>query len=343
MPDLAHLRDLYKILLELKDELMSLIYQVPFSFENTGDANDQVAQLTENIQNGILEYAKVTVDKGFVRYTFYNKTNVKISGQEYEVGEITLYNDNYDQASFERDMASLKNSRYKNEFSFKTKNFTTDPLNMKITLNPVGNTSAKPITQDLKVNFNWNKAGKVSLVKPKDMTDSDWAFLPVVHNMTIGNFNGNENGDFMPKMAITRGQFATVLGRIGRADTKLYTVPNYSDVPSDKYYAPYTNWAKENNLFHLEDLDKFLPERDLTREEMAYILYQYIKMKGIELEDVQFAGFEDEAEISDWAKEAVIYLAKKGVIKGSNGKFDPKATFTREQVAQILYNLRGFM
>ncbi len=337
--DLEYQKAIYKDLMLSKEEFHANIYKVPFSFDTIdSDASDDLKQLIENIKNGLLDYAKVTVDDGFIRYTFFNKTNVKINGKDYLVSEITVYNDNYDIKSFERDLSSM-------DKSFRTKSELSSPIpsDMKITLNPVNSADGEQITKDLKIKMNWDKAGKLHLIRPKDMTESDWAYVPAVHNMTIGNFSGNEKGDFMPKMIITRGQFATVLGRIAEVDINSYTKPVYNDVSSDKYYAPYTTWAKENDLFYLEDINKFLPEKELTREEMAYILYQYIKTKGIELEDVAFDGFSDEAEISDWAKEAVMFLAKKGVIKGYDGKFDPQATFTREQVAQILYSLREFI
>ncbi len=337
--DLEYQKAIYDELMILKEEFNAEIYKVPFTFDTLNtDADDDLKQLIEHIRKGILDYAKVTVEDGFIRYTFFHKTNVKINGKDYLVAEITVYNDNYDMESFERDLLNTDNN-----FRIKSDMSSPIPSSMRITLDPANGTDGERIIKDLKIILNWDKAGKLHLIKPKDMTESDWAFIPVVYNMTIGNFGGNEKGDFMPKKVITRGQFVTVLGNIARVDKNAYKVPTYTDVSSDKYYAPYTTWAKEKELFYLDDLDKFLPEKELTREEMAYVLYQYIKMKGIELEDVDFKGFSDEAEISDWAKEAVMFLAKKGVVGGYDGKFNPKGKFTREQVAQILYSLRAFM
>ncbi len=334
-----------KIWLDILKDLWAAIFQVPveFTFEAGTNNDDLNKELKENIKKGILDYAKVTVTDGFVKYTFYNKTNITLGGKEYEIGEIIQYNDNLNSKAVKAEIEKINNSSYKKSFSFKYNSNDTIPSDFVIKLYPVGDKNAQPITQKINLNYDWDNAKRIGFIMPNDVAENHWSFEAVVFNMTTGRFSGNEKGDFMPKMVISRGQFATVLGRIGGANTSLYTTPAYSDVSSDKYYAPYTAWAKEKNLFHLEDINKFLPDKDVTREEMAYILYNYIKMKGIELEDASFTGFTDEAEISDWAKEAVLYLAKKGVIKGNNGKFDPKGTFTREQVAQILYQLRGLI
>ncbi len=334
-----------KVWLDVLKDLWAAIFQVPveFTFEAGTDNDDLQKELRENIKKGILDYAKVTVTDGFVKYTFYNKTNIKLDGKEYEIGEMIQYNDNLNSEAVKAEIESINSSSYKKSFTFKYDSNDMIPSNFVIKFYPIGDKSAEPISQKIKLKYDWDKAKRVGFIIPNDVDKNRWSFEAVVFNMTTGRFSGDGNGAFMPNMPITRGQFATVLGRIGGADTKSYTKPFYNDVPSDKYYAPYANWSKENKLFHLEDINKFLPEKDLSREEMAYILYQYIKMKGIELEDVDFNGFKDEAEISDWAKEAVLFLAKKGVIAGYDGKFDPKGTFTREQVAQILYNLRGFM
>ncbi len=334
-----------KICLDVLKDLWAAIFQVPleFTFEAGTDNDDLQKELKENIKKGILDYAKVTVTDGFVKYTFYNKTNIKLGGKEYEIGEIIQYNDNPKSKAVKAEIESINSASYKKSFTFKYDSNDAIPSNFVIEFYPIGDKSAEPISQKIKLTYDWDKAKRVGFIIPNDVDENRWSFEAIVFNMTIGNFAGNEKGDFMPKMLITRGQFATVLGRIDRVDINSYTKPNFTDVAGDKYYAPYANWSKEKDLFHLEDINQFLPEKDLSREEMAYVLYNYIKMKGIKLDDVDFNGFKDEAEIADWAKEAVLFLAKKGVIAGYDGKFDPKGRFTREQVAQILYNLRGFM
>ena len=49
--------------------------------------------------------------------------------------------------------------------------------------------------------------------------------------------------------------------------------------------------------------------------------------------------FEDDAEISDYAKKAVFALGGADIIKGrGNNMFVPKATITRFEAVQLIYN-----
>ena len=49
--------------------------------------------------------------------------------------------------------------------------------------------------------------------------------------------------------------------------------------------------------------------------------------------------FKDSNEISDYAKEAVGYLYSKGIISGSEGRFNPKSNTTRAETATLIYKL----
>ena len=47
-------------------------------------------------------------------------------------------------------------------------------------------------------------------------------------------------------------------------------------------------------------------------------------------------AFRDEAEISDWARDAVLLASEKGIIAGDQGRFAPKRALSRAELAQIL-------
>ncbi len=186
--------------------------------------------------------------------------------------------------------------------------------------------------------IDWAKAKKAT-VKPNDMTEKHWAYKAVSFVMTEGYFRGDLQGNFMAENSITRGQFLTVLGRIAKVDQSQFKNSKFKDVKEGKYYTPYVIWATENNLYHNDSKTMFYPDKDLNREEMAYILNEYIKLTGLKLNTVDTTPFKDEMEISSWAKDAVNNLAKLDVIHGSNNMFDPNGAFNRAQVAQVLYNI----
>ncbi len=343
--DFERQKRLYRDLLITIEDINARVYKVPFEVHPTDGDAQQMQQLFKNIKNGLLDYAQVSITDGFIRYTFYSKTKVMINGKEYEVGEITVYNDNYaNSESVKAELLSLNDhSYYEKAFGVKIGRTSPMPTNMKVQLNPVGDSGGAAITKDFRLNYNWKNAEKLYLTKPNDVKQEHWAYPYIVYNMTAGNFMADKSGNFLPDKVVVRGEFATAFGKMVGINANDYKGSSYSDVDVNEYYGTYVNWAKQSNLFHLDDASKFMPNKELTREEVAYILYTYIKMKDIKLNDVQFNGFSDEAEISDWAKEAVLFLAKKGIMQGTDGKFGPKQTFTRAQIAHILYKLKGFI
>ena len=48
------------------------------------------------------------------------------------------------------------------------------------------------------------------------------------------------------------------------------------------------------------------------------------------------AAFSDENEIADYAKDAVLSLAYGEIIRGADGKFNPKNNLTRAEAAALL-------
>ena len=50
------------------------------------------------------------------------------------------------------------------------------------------------------------------------------------------------------------------------------------------------------------------------------------------------SDFNDVANISDYAKDALKTFVEAGIVQGSGNKLNPKATATRAEAVQILYN-----
>ncbi|MDY2987258.1 MAG: S-layer homology domain-containing protein [Peptoniphilus sp.] len=146
--------------------------------------------------------------------------------------------------------------------------------------------------------------------------------------------------EFGPELPIKRADFVTVLGRIQNVDINKYKESKFDDVKSDAYYAPYVNWAEENKIVDGVGKNKFAPEESLTREQMVVIISKYLKFTNKELNGDKEVKFKYMDKVSPWAKEAVLEMAKAGIVNGmEDGTFSPKTPFTRAQVAQVLYNI----
>ncbi|MBQ9922318.1 MAG: S-layer homology domain-containing protein, partial [Clostridia bacterium] len=124
-----------------------------------------------------------------------------------------------------------------------------------------------------------NKAGKYALgTNNKEYTDisSHWGkeYIDFVSQRAL--FGGTSPTEFSPDMAMTRGMFITVLGRMHGVDTAKYmTDTGYTDVPAAEYYAPYIKWAKDEGIMAGTSDTTFAPETPITRADMAVAIKNY--------------------------------------------------------------------
>ncbi len=196
--------------------------------------------------------------------------------------------------------------------------------------------------------FDWDNAELITGTEPakspdvdfSDLTKSHWSYKAVAFCVENEFFKGYPDGTFRPNAPITRGQFVTVLGRIAGVDTAQFKEEKFSDAKPGKWYGPYANWAAENNIADPVSEGMFGPELELNREDMAYILNNYVKTTDLKFFEKGNVEFTDQDEISADRLDSVISLAKKSVVKGmANGSFSPKTGFNRAQIAQVIYNL----
>lgn len=80
-------------------------------------------------------------------------------------------------------------------------------------------------------------------------------------------------------------------------------------------------------------------EANITREQLATILFRYVVYKGLDLVTLEdnLSRFSDRNEISSYAVSAMNWAVGQGLVKGSGGKLNPKGNATRAQVAAILH------
>ncbi len=79
----------------------------------------------------------------------------------------------------------------------------------------------------------------------------------------------------------------------------------------------------------------FEPDELTNREQVASMLSRAVRVM-VPSADFSIAGaptFTDQDEISSWAVEHVKFMSKAGIIKGTNGKFMPRATTTSQQAS----------
>lgn len=85
----------------------------------------------------------------------------------------------------------------------------------------------------------------------------------------------------------------------------------------------------------------FAPEENITREQAAAILYRMAEFLNKDTTPVsESIAYDDEYEISDWAKENVTMISQMGIMNGvGENKFEPDGTYTVEQAILTMSRL----
>ena len=175
----------------------------------------------------------------------------------------------------------------------------------------------------------WKGEPKIDTVIWREMTDEDK--IP-------GVVSGTSATTFEPTANVTRAQFVTMIAGLAGADVSGYASGPFDDVQAGSWYAPYVNWAAENGVVYGVSDTAFAPDAEISRQDMAAMLYRYAGQFGIQLGTGNPAiTFTDEADIADYALPAVEALQRAGVISGMpDGSFRPRDTATREQACVML-------
>ncbi|MDU1177654.1 MAG: S-layer homology domain-containing protein, partial [Peptoniphilus harei] len=173
--------------------------------------------------------------------------------------------------------------------------------------------------------------------------ENHWAKKAIISAVEKNYFKDIADLDnFMPDKSLTRAEFVTILGRIANVDTGKYKDKVFDDIDANKYYSPYIDWAYKNKIASGFGDGRFMPDKELSREEMCAFLSRFNKVHKINNKEENInISFKDEKNVSDWAKESVREMVRLGLIKGmDDGNFMPKEKLTRAQIAQVVFEIK---
>lgn len=171
-----------------------------------------------------------------------------------------------------------------------------------------------------------------------DVKKADWYYDSVCYAEQNRLFSGVSNTEFAPNEYLTRAMLVTVLYRAEGKPTVNKSVP-FADVEIGSYYENAVLWAQQNDIVNGISETEFAPDVNITREQIAAIIYRYAELKNIVPEDSWMVQlhYEDLDNISDYASKAVMYCKLKDIMQGrENNKFEPKSNATRAEAAAIL-------
>lgn len=190
----------------------------------------------------------------------------------------------------------------------------------------------------------------------RDMPAStDWAHEGLDYCIYHGYIAGTSAITVAPNGVCTRAQLVSILYRMQGEPT---TVAGYelaklrapfNDVPRGQWYTDAIWWAKLTGVVSGTSATTFDPSGEITREQLAVILYNYTKQfaPGSLTEAGSLAGFPDAGSVSSWARTEMAWAVGNGLISGTGSGgvayLSPKGSATRAQVAAILMRFEQAM
>lgn len=184
----------------------------------------------------------------------------------------------------------------------------------------------------------YEKSNKDQQIPFYDLDNVEWAKNSIEKLYSKGIISGKEEGKFYPDDYITREEFVKIVIISAGLSLSENSKSVFSDVQLTAWYAPYIITAQENNIIQGQGNNRFGIGSNITRQDMAVILYRAFsdKINNNATDNI----FYDYNSISDYAKDAVKVLSGNGIINGTDaGYFNPTLFATRAECAKMVCNM----
>lgn len=155
-------------------------------------------------------------------------------------------------------------------------------------------------------------------------------------------FSGTTETTFAPNEDLTRAMLVTVLYR-AEDKPEVEEKSKFTDVADDSYYSDAVAWAEVNGIVMGISESEFAPDRKITREQIAAIMYRYALYKGVEAVTLEEnLTFTDAKDISEYAVSSMNWIIGQEIIRGyEDGTVRPKNNATRAEATAVLQRFLG--
>ena len=184
---------------------------------------------------------------------------------------------------------------------------------------------------------------------------ADWSHEGLDYCIYRGYVAGTSASTVSPTGVCTRAQLVSILYRMQGEPTNVkgYELAKlrapFDDVPRGQWYTDAIWWAKLTDVVAGTSATTFDPEGEITREQLAVILYNYTQQfaPGSIPAAGSLAGFPDAGSVSSWARTEMAWAVGNGLISGTGSGgvayLSPQGSATRAQVAAILMRFEQAM
>lgn len=168
-------------------------------------------------------------------------------------------------------------------------------------------------------------------------TVGHWAGPAIDHLTSRGLLSGYPNGSFRPENSVTRAELITILVKGLNKDREAQELQKGTTAFQDagsSWAKGYVELARELHIASGDGQGFFHPEVAVSREEAVTMM---VKSMGPALEELPDLSFNDEAQISAWARSSVQYAIKAGLVQGfPDATFRPRQSLSRAEAAVLM-------
>ena len=174
---------------------------------------------------------------------------------------------------------------------------------------------------------------------PMTFTDvsTHWALDAISYAWDNDLMNGVGDNKFDPEGTLNRAMLVTILYRL-EGEPAVTAANPFTDVPAGQWYTNAIIWAAENKIVDGYGNGLFGPLDEITREQMAKMLFAYTQFKKYDTTKANdLAAYTDASSVSTWALESMKWANAEGLITGTTTTtLNPGGNAKRAEAATIL-------
>lgn len=174
-----------------------------------------------------------------------------------------------------------------------------------------------------------------------DVDTGDGEYRAIEYVCYNGFIMGVSDNRFSPNTQMTRAMVVTAIGRL--AETLGESVEGYTnsfgDVEDNQWYTEYVSWASAKGIVEGYSDTRFGTDSSVSRQDMAVLIMRLVDYMQLDIVTDGSVKYEDDSEISGYARVSVDIASRSGIVHARGGKFCPQEGATRYEVAQVFFNL----
>lgn len=275
---------------------------------------------------------------------------IKVTGSNYQDGTISyldvLSSDIKDNTEFVYEMENTDRVRFSSIPYFES---------LKINNNYFNNSYFALADGDNYFEITFTHNGKtqtyqIIIRKPSDITwknpfsdvsTSDWFYNNVKYCNMENLILGTSETEFSPDNLATRAMVVTILYRIA-GSPEVNETTSFMDINGSDWFYNAVIWANKNGIVNGYDSERFGPNDNITREQLAAILYRYAKIIYPDFSyTYNMIVHDDFDNISEYAVDAVGLASNAGILNtfvngDGHWTIEPKDNVTRADLATAM-------